>query len=530
MERNKIKQLAEKRWFLPLVCAVSFAFGWWYLSITTCAPLGGDDEIINLQNYYAVTHMPWQDVVRTTWGGIVWQLKLQSARFRPFSSPPELSLNAWFLGDLVVYRLYILAWTYADIALTAWLTAKATHSKKLGVLAFCLLPMMFSLWQDATGNSMYSYGALAQSTLLPVLLAGLCMLRWQDTRHMRWAVLSAFFMFMACGTFEIGFTYIAALFGIAWLYTGSGKVRPALRLCVAPLAGEVVSFGFNMGSRLVNNLRHAGILPGQAMDIGGVSPNFDLPVALRTWIMQMSAGFPLNAMIFGKIKPGAVQASDVICGIALAVCVIAALAVLDLALLTALVCLCVSLTACSPKEVLKSAILKSTTALGLRQETTDEDEVDNLTYATAGGDVTFPEAMDSTASKLVTEVDGDTMYVAFNGIQNRSTDYFVAGSDSLTVTGYATTESTNENFQTFKVALWELSDDKTATSYLIGSTTYYTTNGSCYQYNISGLTPGKQYKIYISYDSTRYYITGGLKVEGLGSEELTTIETENNVQ
>ena len=201
-----------------------------------------------------------------------------------------------------------------------------------------------------------------------------------------------------------------------------------------------------------------------------------------------------------------------------------------LALLTALVCLCVSLTACSPKEVLKSAILKSTSALGLRQETTDEDEVDNLTYATAGGDVTFPETMDSTASKLVTEVDGDTMYVAFNGIQNRSTDYFVAGSDSLTVTGYATTESTNENFQTFKVALWELSDDKTATSYLIGSTTYYTTDGSCYQYNISGLTPGKQYKIYISYDSTRYYITGGLKVEGLGSEELTTIETENNVQ
>ena len=201
-----------------------------------------------------------------------------------------------------------------------------------------------------------------------------------------------------------------------------------------------------------------------------------------------------------------------------------------LALLTALVCLCVSLTACSPKEVLKSAILKSTTALGLRQETTDEDEVDNLTYATAGGDVTFPETMDSTASKLVTEVDGDTMYVACNGNQNRSTDYFVAGSDSLTVTGYATTESTNENFQTFKVALWELSDDKTATSYLIGSTTYYTTDGSCYQYNISGLTTGKRYKIYISYDSTRYYITGGLKVEGLGSEELTTIETENNVQ
>ena len=115
-----------------------------------------------------------------------------------------------------------------------------------------------------------------------------------------------------------------------------------------------------------------------------------------------------------------------------------------LALLTALVCLCVSLTACSPKEVLKSAILKTTTALGLRQETSDEDEVDDLSYATGGGDVTFPETMDTTASKLVSEVDGDTLYVAFNGIQNRSTDYFVAGSDSLSITGYATTESTRQ--------------------------------------------------------------------------------------
>ena len=48
MDRTKLKQIAEKRWFLPLVCVVSFVFGWWYLSITTVCALGGDDEIINL--------------------------------------------------------------------------------------------------------------------------------------------------------------------------------------------------------------------------------------------------------------------------------------------------------------------------------------------------------------------------------------------------------------------------------------------------------------------------------------------------
>ena len=51
----KLQKLTEKRWFWPALCAVSVVFGWWYLSITTCAPLGGDDELINLQNYYYIT-------------------------------------------------------------------------------------------------------------------------------------------------------------------------------------------------------------------------------------------------------------------------------------------------------------------------------------------------------------------------------------------------------------------------------------------------------------------------------------------
>ena len=66
------------------------------------------------------------------------------------------------MGDLVGYRLYILAWTYADILLTGWLVGKASHNKKLGIACICLLPMMFSVWQDSTGNSLYSYGALVQ--------------------------------------------------------------------------------------------------------------------------------------------------------------------------------------------------------------------------------------------------------------------------------------------------------------------------------------------------------------------------------
>ena len=189
-------------------------------------------------------------------------------------------------------------------------------------------------------------------------------------------------------------------------------------------------------------------------------------------------------------------------------------------------CLALSLSACSPKQALKDAVVKAVTVLGFRDESAFDEEEATKVMATSGGDVTFPEGFDSTSGKLVTQAAGDTLYVAFNGIQNRSTEYFVPAGDSITVTGYATTESTSENYQVFKVAVWQLSDDKATTSYVMGSTVYYTTDGTCYTYTITGLTPGKQYKVNISYDSSKFYVTGGLKIQGLGSEELTTIEGE----
>ena len=384
----KLQKITQKRWFWPLVCAVSVVFGWWYLSIVTCAPLGGDDELINLQNYYYITHTSFAQSVLDYLGDLWEQFSLQNGRFRPFSSPPVRGLTSWFLGDLVGYRLYILAWTYADIVLTAWLVGKASRSKKLGIACLCLLPMMFSVWQDSTGNSLYSYGALVQSTLLPALVAGLAVLRWQDTGHKRWAVLAGYCMFQCCATFEIGFTYIVPIFGLAWLYTD--KARDALRLSIPALLGECVTLAFNMGARLMNTLRAAGILAGSVSQIEGISPNFDLPAILRTWAMQMSAGFPLNAMLgecvtlafnmgarlmntlraagilagsvsqiegispnfdlpailrtwamqmsagfplnamlFGKMRPGKIYPVDVLCGVMVAGAAVAALAALD---------------------------------------------------------------------------------------------------------------------------------------------------------------------------------------------------------
>ena len=181
--------------------------------------------------------------------------------------------------------------------------------------------------------------------------------------------------------------------------------------------------------------------------------------------------------------------------------------------------LALSLTACSPKDMLGNMILGVADLFGLRSESSNDDEAEE-TVATPGGSISFPEGMD-TQSRFPTMVSGDTLYIAFNGISNRSTDYFVAASDTVTLTAYATTESAT--ILEFKAALWELSDDQTKTSYLQGSTVYFPTGGECSTYTVSGLTPGKMYKVTVSYDSVSYYITGGMTVTGVGSEQLTSL-------
>lgn len=194
-----------------------------------------------------------------------------------------------------------------------------------------------------------------------------------------------------------------------------------------------------------------------------------------------------------------------------------------LAALAGGLCLCLTLTACSPKEVAQDLVVKAVIALGFKEENSDDEEEGNEVYASEGGVVTYPEGMD-TNSRFTTLAEGDTLYVHFNGIQNRNTPYFVADSSSVTLTAFATTESTG--LLEFKVALWELSDDQTTASYVQGTTVYFKTGGSCYTQTVTGLTPGRKYKVNVSYDSSAYYITGGVTVQGLGGEELTDMGQE----
>ena len=103
-----------------------------------------------------------------------------------------------------------------------------------------------------------------------------------------------------------------------------------------------------------------------------------------------------------------------------------------------------------------------------------------------------------------------TLYAVFNGIWSRQTNYFAAPTGTLTVMACGTAEGT----QKFKVALWKKVDG--GVEYVPDSTYYIKTDGTDYTCTISGLDPAAIYRMTISYDSSRYYLYGLLKVEGVG--------------
>ena len=86
---------------------------------------------------------------------------------------------------------------------------------------------------------------------------------------------------------------------------------------------------------------------------------------------------------------------------------------------------------------------------------------------------------------------------------------FTAPNGVITITGYGTAEGT----QKYKIALWRKVDG--GAQYVDGSTYYIKTDGQNYRCSIGGLDPAASYRLTISYDSSRYYLYGGLKVEGI---------------
>ena len=163
--------------------------------------------------------------------------------------------------------------------------------------------------------------------------------------------------------------------------------------------------------------------------------------------------------------------------------------------------LAMSLTGC--KDALKSIVHKAT---GTSDEVQEED---TTRWAEQTSEPLIIQGIADASAKFATATADGCLYAVFNGIWSRQTSYFTVPSGTLNIMACGTAEGT----QKFKVALWKKVDG--GAEYVPESTYYVKTDGTDYRCTVSGLDPAAQYRVTISYDSSRYYLYGLLKVEGV---------------
>ena len=146
--------------------------------------------------------------------------------------------------------------------------------------------------------------------------------------------------------------------------------------------------------------------------------------------------------------------------------------------------------------------------LGSSNEVQEEDTTQ---WAAPSSDPLMIDGIADTSAKYATAQANGALNIVFNGIWTRQTDYFTVPSGMISVYGCGTAEG---GPQKFKVSLWKKVDG--GAQYVDNTTFYFTTDGQNYHCDIGGLDPNASYRLTISYDSSRYYLYGLLKVEGIG--------------
>ena len=167
------------------------------------------------------------------------------------------------------------------------------------------------------------------------------------------------------------------------------------------------------------------------------------------------------------------------------------------------------------------------TGCGGSDEEESPSKTNEIVAQPGGSEVPFSEGFDTTR-RYTSEVVGDTLCIAFNGIQNDNrykVPYFTAAGDTITVNSKATVES--EKNLTYRATLWTQVEGgaQYVGSSEVPGTIEFTADGQLYTAQFTGLEPGAKYKICMSYDGRgKYYMYGQLAVQGLAGAEAVAAE------
>ena len=276
---SKIKSKSSKE---SLICFSIFIYYILYLGIILKSGYLGDDALnintggvkYNNSSVFGLT----KTIVK------IW---INSGRLFPFAFYMYGFFNA--ISSRIIYKLLIIISIFLNTILFGHYIKRMTKSDRLKYYIILLFPVLLQLTSEFN-NSIYAFHMLMQITLMWLFLSLHSIINYIENRKTSRCILSVFFLFIALGTYEIAYTFIAILFLTVYAYTHN--IKKTIKILVPHLIVLTIMLSLNMYLRLT----------ATTIGYGGVTVNLNFLKVLITFLKQCSSAIPLARYFatFGK--------------------------------------------------------------------------------------------------------------------------------------------------------------------------------------------------------------------------------------
>lgn len=258
-----------------------------YCTVVVNKSIGGDDQQNYLTFYNAVRNKTYLGSVIDWFAYIIPKLNPFSCkRYFPLAGGSFLERKI-FYSSVVMYRIWILLYTILDILLVALLMLRLTKNKYSIYIIMILSTVSLNMWRMSDGNTLTTYEALVQRTLMWELFALHLYLSWFITNNKRYAILGTICTFLGCLTYEIGYFTVFYMMVIA-LFENLKSLGQYIKRIIPVTVGTFISM-------ILYIIASKNGTPSSDVTVS-IAPN----AIFMTLVKQIAASFPLTGIIHGN--------------------------------------------------------------------------------------------------------------------------------------------------------------------------------------------------------------------------------------
>lgn len=203
---------------------------------------------------------------------------MDMGRFFPFSAYSNIVF--YYLSTRFAYKFAIIVMTFVNSLLFGKYVEKLSGSKKLNYLCLILFPILIPLTCEYN-SGLYAFHMLAHMVFLWITLSLLMLLKYMESKKIRYNILSGLFLFVALGTYEVAFVLVVAHLITAWIK--QKNIKKFIKVIILDVMVYFLIISINIYLRMK--------VGGSGYD--GTAFGFDPELVFDGFVKQLTSAVPL---------------------------------------------------------------------------------------------------------------------------------------------------------------------------------------------------------------------------------------------